>query len=413
MLEFIGIAAIVPQSGGCGAQPERKVLSMDDLTGWKPITWLMELSPSEVTIQVENEGVAGRALRVIGKAGSIYTLAAHPLKADQSWNRYDGLAFWIKGDGSKNFGCVRLQQTSDWNKSWVGNFPLSSKQWRRVVLAWNDLVPSAAGPELYSAEGSMPSDLDMIAFGKSWNISPAQEAPEIAFSIGEVALVKGVAPGRRRVSIGTFPPVSGAVARMKAGEPVTVLALGDSITAAPGNDGAYPAMLMGMLRKHYRNDRIDVVNCAIGGSTTSHGRQWLIRDVTGVQADLVTIMFGYNERPSAANVEGATAAWMDRTVTYLEEVAALMKTPPAGLLLATMPGRDADWNTLDSYAAAVRKLAEKCTNLTVADVAAHFKAMGKEKYARFMADEAHPNAAGQLEIAKVVFQTITGQAPKD
>jgi lysophospholipase L1-like esterase len=152
-----------------------------------------------------------------------------------------------------------------------------------------------------------------------------------------------------------------------------------------------------------------VVNAAIGGSTTGKGRQWMLRDVAGVRADLVTIMFGYNEQPSAGDVAGSSREWMGRMVTYLEEVAGTMDRPPACVMLATIPGRDEHWQTLDPYAQAVRDFAAGHPNVTVADVNAHFKAMGKEAYQPLMGDEAHPNDAGQMEMAKVVFEAMAGQ----
>jgi len=204
---------------------------------------------------------------------------------------------------------------------------------------------------------------------------------------------------------------------MKAGKPVTILALGDSITwgtSAGGNKNAYPALLGEMLRQHCGNDRIKIVSAAIGGATTAKGRQWLNRDVRGTEADLITIMYGFNEMARKPEDRGKmTKAFTANLINYAEEVAGVMKKAPACVLLATVPGGDKHWESLDCYAEGVRGLGKTYPNVTVADVNAHFKKIGAEKSKTLMADVAHPNVKGQQEMAKVVFKAITGaEAPK-
>jgi len=379
---------------------------MDDPAEWKPVTWGLMESPSEVTLELDRDAKQGSgALRVIGHQGSIYTMASRDVRADDSWNDYDGLAFWVKGDGSDNFACVRLR-SRQWNNSWVGTFPLRNADWHEVKLAWGDMTATGSNPELGAKKGFMPGNLDNVAFGKSWNIDPQHKKPRVVLSLDNVRLVRGLKSGRRRVSIDKFPPVSEVLARMKAGQTVTILSLGDSITAEPGDRMSYPRQAAEKLRHHYGNGHITSVNAAIGGSTTAKARQWLKRDVDGLQADLVTIMFGYNEMPSSENIPGSTARWIGRMVTYLEEVAGVMEHPPACVILATIPGRDKNWEKLDPYAQAVRELVRDHPNLTVADVNAHFKAIGKAGYFGLMGDEAHPNDLGQSEMAEVVFEAI-------
>ena len=164
-----------------------------------------------------------------------------------------------------------------------------------------------------------------------------------------------------------------------------------------------------MLKKHYGYDGITVVSAAIGGSTTSKGRQWLHRDVRGIEADLVTVMFGYNEKATKPEErEMRTKSFVANLVLYLEEVAGVMKRPPACVVLATIPGNGEHWETLDCYAEGVRALGKAHPNLTVADVNGHFKQMGFDRFKTLMADGAHPNVQGQREMAKVVFEAITG-----
>ena len=393
---------------------ETKVLdTMDDVSTWK--TNHKDKRIVMVADEAPKEGKA--AVRFDSQVATTFAICYRLFKPDAAWNDYDGFAFWVKGDGSRNFGCMRLQAGS-WGRAWLGNFPLKNTEWHEVKLAWKDFVPAGAGtPELGDADGFKPGNITLIAFGKSWNFTTRHRRPKLAFSIDNLRLVTGIQPSRPRKKIETFPAVASVVKKMKAGDAVTLLALGDSITwgtSAGGNRNAYPALVGAMLRKHYNNDRITVKSAAIGGATTGKGRQWLRRDVTGIEADLVTVMYGFNEMARKPEErEAKTKKFIANLVVYLEEVAGVMKKAPAGVVIATMPGNGKHWESLDCYAEGVRTLAKKHPNITVADVNAYFKTMGFETFKTFMADGAHPSREGQREVAKVVFEAITGEKPKE
>ncbi|MFB3893337.1 MAG: GDSL-type esterase/lipase family protein [Phycisphaerae bacterium] len=416
---FAGLATCPAQAQAPASAPATSAASMliDSMDG--PSAWKCEQNESSIVMSADDSPHEGKAaVKFNVKLGKTYAVAYRLAKPDAAWNDYGGLSFWVKGDGSDNYGCLRVQAGS-WDKAWLGNFPLKDAEWHEVRLAWGDLVPSGASiPELGTADGCRPGDINLVAFGKSWNFNTSHKSPEITFSIDDLRLVRGVKSSRTRVSVDKFPPVSAVVEKLKAGKPVTILALGDSITWGTNVDGnahAYPAMLGKMLSEYYKNDKITVVNKAIGGSTTAKGRQWLNRDVRGVEADLVTVMFGFNEMPSekTRDKDAAAKAFTANLVRYIEEAAGTMKAPPACVFIATVPGKDKHWETLDPYAAAVRELVKAHPNTAVADANGRIKSLGKEAYARMMTDEAHPNADGHREIAKALFETITGvKAPE-
>ena len=406
-----GASAHAGASVAASRPAARLIDSMDDPSLWR----VSGGSKSKVVTCSACEGAAARSKAVaIGvKEGAIFGIALRVFKPDAVWNGFDGLSFRLKGDGSDNWGCIRLQAGS-YSKGWVGNFPLKEAGWREVRLAWGDLVPvSTAVAELGSADGFRPGDVNLVAFGKSWNFNTRHKKPAIGFCVDELKLIRGVKASRQRVPIAKLPPLSGVVEKLKAGEAVTILTLGDSITWGTnvgGNPEAYPALLGKMLEARYGNERVRIVNRAIGGSTTCKGRQWLNRDVRGLDADLVTVMFGFNQRPGGDRAK-ATEAFTASLVRYVEEVAGAVRRPPACILIATIPGNKANWERLDCYAQGIRELGKKHPNVTVADANAHFKKMGQPAYAKLMSDEAHPNRAGQQEMAEVLLRTIAGEAP--
>lgn len=415
-VRFLAAAALgwAPIAAESGPQAnEWKLLdSADD-----PAAWRREGNAPIATEKTEGRRPGDGAIRFKVEAKNTFVIAFRLFQPDKSWGQFSGIRLWVKGDGSKEHGCLRLQCGS-YEKAYVATFPLADVAWHEVTVAWPDFVPAGARvPPLGSADGFRPSDVNLVALGKSWNFNTRHESPAITFELDDISLVKDAKPSRRRVSLDKSPRVADVVKRMKAGNPVVVLALGDSITwgtSAGGNANAYPARLGALLRGRYGGDGISVLNCAIGGSTTSKGRQWMMRDVAGKKADLITVMFGYNEMCTKPEErEAATKAFADNLVAYVEEVAALMEKPPAVVFIATIPGREKHWETLDCFAEGVRGLAARFPNVTVADAAGRFKAMGREAYSKLMADEAHPSAEGQREIARIVFEAITGEKPTE
>jgi lysophospholipase L1-like esterase len=383
--------------------------SMDDISAWNTTKW-----SEKMHAEVDSSPHEGKsAIRITAKKDFVYGIFFRTFTADASWNDHAGISFRVKGDGSRNWGEVRLEKDGP-ETAWIATFPLSNTRWEQVKLMWSDFVPWATTcPELGSREGYRPGNVNTIDFGKLWNFDTRHEMPEISFSIDDIR-IEGKLPSRRpRTPLTRFPSLSHVVDKMESGRRVTILSLGDSISwgaEAGGNDFAYPALVARELRALYGNEKIAVVNRAIGGSTTIKGREWLWRDIPGVEADLITVMFGYNEKAPPDRRQEFSRCYRENLVAYLEEVAGCMKEPPACLLLAPVPGRDAHWEWLDCYANVVRDLGREFPNLAVADANADIKALGQPAWARLMADEAHPNAEGQKRIARTVFSALTGRA---
>jgi lysophospholipase L1-like esterase len=418
-LAVVALWAALPPSGRALAEDaasrpaaaEKVVDSMDDVAAWRN----GDKDAMDLAADGEpHEGTAALAIRI--KPGKRYLTAIRLFKPDPAWNDYDGLAFWVKGDGSNEVASIALQAGA-WGNDWMAPIPLAEANWHRVAIAWADFIPAGARvPALGAAEGLRPADVSLIHLGAFLDWTTQHTSPGFSLSIDDIRLVRGVRSQRPRVPLEKLAALDTAVAKMKAGQPVTILAVGDSITwgiNVGGNAAAYPARLEKLLRDHYKNPAIRVINKAIGGSTTSKHRFWLDRDCRGIEADLVTMMFGYNEKPPADHLEADTDAYIANLVAYIEELAGCMKSPPAVMPIAPIPGRKANWNALDAFAAGVRDLCKEHPTLALADANAHFKAVGPEQYPSYMSDEAHPNAKGQQEMAKVLFAAITGSPPAE
>ena len=96
-------------------------------------------------------------------------------------------------------------------------------------------------------------------------------------------------------------------AKLAAGEPVTIVALGDSITTYFGNhsrdrgyypvplEAAYYGVFAGYLRLAHPQAKIRLVNKGIGGEAADRGLERVERDVLSQKPDLVFVMYGAND----------------------------------------------------------------------------------------------------------------------
>lgn len=97
---------------------------------------------------------------------------------------------------------------------------------------------------------------------------------------------------------GGFPVLTRTTARLDAGSPVRIVALGSSSTAGIGATApsrTYPAQLEQLLRHRFRAERIEVVNRGIGGETVMANLARIDREVLPLRPDLVIWQVGTND----------------------------------------------------------------------------------------------------------------------
>lgn len=312
---------------------------------------------------------------------------------------YQGLSFRVKGNGVDTWDAVSVKNGSSYGWNYVCYFPIKGKDWQTVTIAWEDFVPATLlGGRKIGTEGGMPLvGIDMVTFGDRWVIGHcnAKIAP-FSYLVDELKLVEKATPFKME----KFPQrqIADVVAKMKSGQPVTIVCAGDSITAGTGVDNPdvnrYGARLQAELRKLYKNDKINVKVIAVGGAQSFDLRAWANRDFSGVRPDLVTLLIGYNDKTAAV----PAAFYRASVCEYLDRVSALTGGSAAFLLLTTIPGQSARFTMNDDFAATIRAIAGE-QNLAIYDLAADFKAMGAKKMAEYFGDTAHPNNSGHEFIA--------------
>lgn len=197
--------------------------------------------------------------------------------------------------------------------------------------------------------------------------------------------------------------------KLAAGQPVTVVCLGDSVTGVyyhTGGRRAYPEMLELALRTAQPNAHVRVVNAGISGHKTADGLNRLQSDVLDHHPDLVTVMFGLNDL-TALPLAGFRANLTEITRRCREAGAAVILCTPNSVI--DTPSRPIP--KLVEYGQAVREVAAEL-QIPVCDVYGAFETVRIRDplaWRLLLSDEIHPNMDGHKLTAETLCRTITGR----
>ncbi len=178
--------------------------------------------------------------------------------------------------------------------------------------------------------------------------------------------------------------------------------MGDSVTAGTGladrDNERYATRLQAILRERLGYNGVTCYSRAVGGAKLNDARFWWRRDFAGVQPDLVTIAYGYNDKSNTVPAEYYRYALED----YIDRIASVTGGGAAICPIATLPGAGHRFVMLDDYAQQVRELCAQRGDATCIDLAAGIKPMGREAWGELLGDLAHPTAEGHEWIANAI-----------
>lgn len=370
---------------------------------------LPEISRSET-------GHGGAAIKVTFAESSAAQFVGRGVKGSDGWDKMEGLSFWFKGDGSGGFVAVSLIDDS-YTKRYAALVSLKSKDWRQVKLRWNDFVPEVVTADWFGQkDGNMrPSLVRALWFGRWFYNRPWSAC---SFEIDDVCIEpKLEAPSMSVPEAGGFPRT---LARLKAKQPVFIVALGDSITygthVPEREKNAYPAVLQGLLRKKFGYEGITVLNKGIGGLETRQGMVLLPREIGDPPPDLVTVHFGYNDYSSMLEKRLSPEECAALAGRNLKQLVSRVRVLSGGrtevLLVAAIPGADeARHHAMDFFGEQARAVAEelKC-GYSPAPRTAFQEALKAGKLESLFVklgggelDVAHPNSDGQRQFAEALL----------
>jgi lysophospholipase L1-like esterase len=347
------------------------------------------------------EGREGKALRFAFDERATSTFAIGRKSADATWDKAAGFSFWVKGDGSPHLGGLQLIWNEDYAVRYDYAFPIDSTEWRKVTVAWRDLVASKPGPNarpLDATSGNAPSKLGPFWFGKWWFW---REYPAHSFVIDDIRLEPAI-PLDTTDHTPAGAPLARTLAKLKAGQPVSIATMGDSLTdfAHWANKRAnWPTMLVAKLQSRFGSE-ITHINPAIGGSQLPQGLVLLSR-WTPRAPDLVTIFYGGNDWEGGTRGPQFVAQMRDA----IERVRRATSGKADVLIITTCPGLER-WETMSELSAACREAARAC-HAGLADAERAFHAVASDGRARlFVEDKVHLAAPGHELVADAVFDAL-------
>ncbi len=321
-------------------------------------------------------------------------------KTRAGWDRkYNGIAFKVKGNGSDDYAPINIMV--DWSLTFRWYFPLKKTDWQEYRIHFNDFVPAGC----YALEiSTAPGNLGISAFkgiylGDRWTIghNNAKRQP-VSFEIADIRLITDAKPvyELKKYQTASWENVK---KRMKAGEKVKILCLGDSITAGtalPHPDGTRYADVTGeLLRTKYGCKGVTSKSYAVGGADSWDVVGWLQRDFDEIP-DLVTFMCGYNDYSNGM----APEVYRKFLEMFIDRVTALSKGKTAVVLFTPIPGCGPRFNAHDKYAKIVRDVAKEY-GVGCFDANAVFKKkFTVETMDRVFRDMAHPGPEGHRVIAE-------------
>jgi lysophospholipase L1-like esterase len=332
-----------------------------------------------------------------------------------TWNSQAGLSFWVKGDGSENYGCLAIGPANphSWQQGWAQStayafyFPLKETGWHQVTAGWHEFVAEESQPEIGALGGLLPAQIRVIRLGNRWQWKhhPHEPSPGRDYAIADIRFATTVAP---RKPVPPLPGFEGVLAKLRRKEPVSIRILGDSISVGhfEGCDGVecYGDRLGRMLRSMFGYEAITIDNRAVCAGRISDARGWVPRDFAGTAPDLVMMKYGTNDSVSHKPQEFAR---MLRD--YLDRVAVATGGKSAVLLLTPIPGALERYDSAAPVADIIREAAAQ-RGLPCCDLHSAFKALGAERVGAMMdSANVHPNAEGQELIARTIADALNSQ----
>lgn len=194
-----------------------------------------------------------------------------------------------------------------------------------------------------------------------------------------------------------------------AGQPVTIVCFGDSVTGVyyhTGGRRAYTDMLGIALKKAYPKAELTMTNAGSSGHATTNALERIERDVLKHKPTLVTVMFGLNDMVRVPLED--YRANLNKIIDYCQRADAevLLCTPNN---VITTSGRPTE--KLVQYCDTIRSVG-KDRGIPVCDTYAELEAIRSRDalaWRLLMSDEIHPNMDGHKRMAEIMAKSISGK----
>jgi lysophospholipase L1-like esterase len=246
-----------------------------------------------------------------------------------------------------------------------------------------------------------------LRLGTRWTITQNNaRIPTHSYEVDDVELTDAVPPSAAHRKPRPLREVTGLLREHK---PVKIICMGDSITAGTAlkNPDAerYATVLQAKLREAFGYPEITCESRAVGGARVSDARSWVSRDFEGEAPDLVTMLYGYNDKSG----QWTTAAFALGLDDYVHRVTDATGGKAAIVPISTIPGAGPRYTMMDDFAQIVRDVSAK-NGLECCDMPERLKREGREGWTKYLADMAHPNADGHVLMAQILTDWLVAKA---
>ncbi|MCY3022949.1 MAG: GDSL-type esterase/lipase family protein [Planctomycetota bacterium] len=319
------------------------------------------------------------------------------------WDAAAGFSFWVKGDGSNHLGGLQFVWNENYDLRYTYAFPIDSTDWKKITVAWRDLVPALPHPQarlIDPKNGNAPSKLGNVWIGKwfFWKDYAAH-----SYAVDEIRLEPALELDANEYKP-DGAPLARVLAKVKAKQPITIVTMGDSLTdyAHWANKATnWPTILKSTLKEKFGVEAT-IVNPAVGGSLLRHGLivmpRWLKE---APEPDLVTVCYGFNDHDSKMTGE----LFLDAQKDAVDRIRRATKGKADVLIITTCPAVS-KWDSMADMAEACRKAAAE-KNAGICDIYAAFHEAGKENKERLYCDDkTHMGKPGHELIAAKVVEAL-------
>ena len=188
----------------------------------------------------------------------------------------------------------------------------------------------------------------------------------------------------------TSPPVEQTLTKLEAGEPVTIVALGDSVTYGYGVQDGYVTKWKRLLKQEFPQATINMINAGVSGDTSVMGLERREEDVISRNPDLVTVCFGLNDMKIQMSLEEFRTNMVE-IVHHLKQ-----ETSAEIWLLTTNPTYQSPGNYLVSKYNQVTREVAKAEKIGLIDIWKAWKKHydGNAPGSDLLLDIAHPTEKG-------------------
>ncbi len=190
------------------------------------------------------------------------------------------------------------------------------------------------------------------------------------------------------------------ISMLEAGEPVRLIALGDSLTQGWMARKGFLDFLSGMLKKKYPSCRVSIINRGIPGDTAEGGLLRLRNDVLDHDPDLVFIQFGLNDAFSGVN-PGRFESMVQQIVEQIRN-----ETDAEILIITSVPVVYERMDEIaDDFYGRLEAVAER-EGLAIVRVHRYWMEkieQGLEFTSLVQGDQVHPNVEGYRIMAEAIM----------